>query len=53
MRTYTFIHSLKAISVRHIGTWLLNQMRQPDWLDNLVVSSALPIRSEWDCNQQG
>lgn len=38
MNIKTCIISLKAIRLRYIGTWLLDQIRQPGWFDNLVVS---------------
>ena len=38
MNIKTIFKSLKAIRLRYFGTWLLDQLHQPDWLDNLVVS---------------
>ena len=38
MNIKTCFKSLNAIRLRHIGTWLLDQIRQPGCFDNLVVS---------------
>ena len=37
MNIKTCIKSLKAIRLRYFGTWLLDQIHQPGWFDNLVV----------------
>ncbi len=38
MNIKTCFKSLNAIRLRYIGTWLLDQIRQPGCFDNLVVS---------------
>ena len=38
MNIKTCIISLKAIRLRYFGTWLLDQLHQPGWFNNLVVS---------------
>ena len=34
----TITKSIKNIKFRYIGTWLMDQLRQPGWFGNLVVS---------------
>ena len=34
----TITTSIKNIKFKYIGTWLLDQLRQPGWFDNLVVN---------------
>ena len=38
MNIKTCINSFKAIQLRHIGAWFSDQLHQPAWFDNLVVS---------------
>ena len=38
MNIKTCFKSLNAIRLRYFGTWLLDQLHQPGWFNNLVVS---------------